>query len=554
MVNERLKVLPLVICSIVALLGGALTGCASLWEKDVVLAVVDGEPVTEDDLAYELNIAHRREDLSEGKTLNIDEYVRDLIDDRLIVMEARRTGIDQKPGIQQKIRSWITTESVRRLHEEEIVQKSSVSEGEIKDYFRKNFESFTLGLIGADSEKEAAELLEKLKDGSDFREIAMQYSSHQSKEQEGEVVYFRFQLSQSPVFEKTVLSLQAGEISDVIPIDNTYYIIKFIKREDAFEEDFDKLKGRIRASLKKEKQKLREEEVLKQLREQADVTIDQEILSSIQLDGKENMEKWSKDTRPLVTMYDLVYTVSEFVGSAKIAKKRSPDTFSKEAVIDNWIDYKLVDHEALSRQYEKRADFRTALNRYTDTLIKNAFVRTVIAQNVTVTKDDEKDYYEKHRDSFMNPARYKMQQIIVQTEDEAREIREVLMAGTDFDWLSSRRSTISAQKMKTEKKWKEKLQLPVYFQDVVDTLKPGEFSPVLETDDAQYAVIQVLAKEEASVQDYDSVKQSVFEQAFREKAQELLTSYIDQLKQDAEIDIREEAIQSLREKLEKKVD
>ncbi|MDP3048571.1 MAG: peptidyl-prolyl cis-trans isomerase [Thermodesulfovibrionales bacterium] len=112
-------------------------GCASLSQREAVLAVVDGEPITEEDLKYSLNIAHRKEDLSSAGSLNLSQYVQKLIEDRLIIDEARRSGMDQYPEVQQAIQAYILRESVVRLHDEEIVQKVFITEEEIKDYYFK---------------------------------------------------------------------------------------------------------------------------------------------------------------------------------------------------------------------------------------------------------------------------------------------------------------------------------------------------------------------------------------------------------------------------------
>lgn len=105
--------------------------------KETVLANVNGEPITEEDLKYSLNVAHRREDLSSAGALNLSQYVQKLVDDILLTEEARSAGMDKYPEVQQAIEAYILRESVVRLHDEEIVQKVFITEEEIKDYYFK---------------------------------------------------------------------------------------------------------------------------------------------------------------------------------------------------------------------------------------------------------------------------------------------------------------------------------------------------------------------------------------------------------------------------------
>ena len=109
-------------------------GCASLLQKENILAVVDGEPITEGDLKYSLSISHRKEDLSSAGTLNLSQYVQKMVDDRLIIDETRRMGMDQYPEVKQAIQAYILRESVVRLYNEEITKKVSVSEDDILNY------------------------------------------------------------------------------------------------------------------------------------------------------------------------------------------------------------------------------------------------------------------------------------------------------------------------------------------------------------------------------------------------------------------------------------
>ena len=91
----------ILMCSAVSIL--FLTGCASTAKQGNTLAFVDGEPVTDKDLEYALEVAHRREDLSSAGKLDISSYIQKLIDDRLIVQEARRMGVDTSPEVRQKV-------------------------------------------------------------------------------------------------------------------------------------------------------------------------------------------------------------------------------------------------------------------------------------------------------------------------------------------------------------------------------------------------------------------------------------------------------------------
>jgi parvulin-like peptidyl-prolyl isomerase len=520
-----------------------LVGCASVLQKENILAVVEGEPITEEDLKYSLNVTHRREDLSSASALNLSQYVQKLIDDRLIINEARSMVLDQSPEVQQAIQAYILRESVVRLHDEEIVQKVRVTEKDILEYYKKNYERFTLGLIEVDTEENAKDLLEKLRKGENFAELAQKYSTHASKKEGGKVDLTRS--SMSPFIEKAVASLKPEEFSDVIKAANKYYIIKLIKRKEAPDEELERLRGSIKPAIMKQKEKERSDEYLKYLRERATIKLDHEILSAISLGTSEELEKWSKDTRPLAGVNGTVLTVREFVASTTPYTRKS-----NEDILNSWLDRKLVDHEALSRHYENNPDLKKMLYRYENQLLKNTFVKRVIIPRIVISDKTLEDYYSKQQKSFIKPATYRIQQITVKTMDEARDILNNLKNGADFSWLAKRRSTDSAASKCGDVGWVTKVDLPEPLRNIMDTLKPGDISPIVKVD-SFYTIVHLREKIEEKVKEFNEVKDAVYRACFNEQINTMLDKYVNQLKADAQIKSYDEEIRTLEEKLQK---
>ena len=69
--------------------------------------------------------------------------------------------MDKYPEVQQAVAAYVLRESVVRLHDEEIVQKVSVTEKEIKDYYEKNYENKEFDSVKARIEKEIRKQKEK---------------------------------------------------------------------------------------------------------------------------------------------------------------------------------------------------------------------------------------------------------------------------------------------------------------------------------------------------------------------------------------------------------
>lgn len=514
------------LCSLLIFCGG----CASLSQKENILAIVNGEHITKDDLKYSLEVAHRREDLSSASTLNLSQFIQKLIDDRLIIQEARNMGMDEYPEVQQAIQTYILRESVVRLHDEEIAQKVQLTEKDIIDYYKKNYESLTLGIIEFNSEKDAKEQLELLKKGNNFtgREIVLN------------------RYSVTPQMEKAISNLKPGGISDVIKTQHKYYIMKLIDKKEAPDEELEHVRGSIEKVIRKRKERERSDEYLKYLRQQSTIKIDNELLSTLKLNSGSDEEKYLLQNKTILAEVNgSALTVGNFAMIATSNQKKS-----KEEILNDWIDRKIVDHEALSRHYEIKADLGNMVNRYKNQLLKNTFIKRAIAPQVTISEEALKDYYLTHQKKFTKPDSFKIQQITVKTLDKAQDILDNLQKGADFSWLAKRWSVDTSMENSGEMGWLTETQMTKPVREIIDTLNPGGISRIIKID-SHYRIIRLQDRKEGEVEEFNKVKNMVSKAYFEEQLNSILNAYVDELKKDAEIRINNEAVQSLEEGLQK---
>jgi len=540
-----------VLCALCSLLVFSW-GCASLrslLRGEKVLAVVEGVPITEEDLMYTLQIAHRREDLSCAGVLDLMQYVRKLIDDRLIIEEAYRMGLDQDPQIQQAIGAYILRESVVRLYNKEIVKKTRIREDDIRDCYKRNYDQVHIKLMEVEAEKEAEEILKQLQEGANFEELAKRYSIHASREKGGDIATVKFGSLDSAIKE-TISKLRPGEVSGATKTQSKYYIVKLEEKKEAPEEGFEEVKKRVEKKLRKEREKERSNEYLKYLRSKASLKIHNDVLSAIKI---EELGQWVRDSRPVIEVNGAILTAGEFSERLQAALSRRGVTANeklKENIINSWIDRKLVDDEALSRHYEREPDLNRMIRRYEDQLIKKTFCQKVIIPQITLSEETLKDYYLRHQESFLKPAKLRLRQITVKSITNAQDIVNQLRNGADFAWLAKRHSIDSAAPKGGAIGWLTRQELPEPLKEIVDTLRIGDISPVAKMDSA-YRIFRLDARPEEEVQEFDNIKDAVRAACFKARYDALFKEYTDQLRVGAQIVIDEDAIRTLEKRLRK---
>jgi len=517
----------------------SLLSCASIpSESGNIAAYVDNDPITIGDIEYSLQIAHRKEGLSKTQGINISEYLNKVIDERLLVHEARRMGMDRNPELIQKVDAYVLRESVSRLYNEEILDKVTVSEEEIIGHFKKEYEQYTLSSIETGTAEDAGIILAKLKGGMDFGMLARKFAEHEFRKGVAEATFVRKDLSKA--IKDVIDRLEPGETSDVFEAGHRYYLLKLIDRHNAPEAELKEKREDIKQAIRKIKVQQRSDEYLGFLSRKMEPEINHEVLSLIPLDGsREEISEWLQDSRALVKLRDSTLTVGEFAGMLKPGKGKS-----KDIIIKQWIDRLAVDYEALDRKYNVNSDLKEKTIRYKNKTLMKMFLKNVLSREVEISEDELMDFYQDNQYDFSRPARYKVQQITLKTEIEAEEIKKELIKGADFSWMAKSISFDNYASVGGMIGWRVKEQLPEELKEVVIELEPGEISDVMKSGDF-FRIYRLQEKIDNKVEEFVKIRRAVHKKVFSAKYKELYDSYVDKLKKEADIKINDEVVRDL---------
>lgn len=169
-----------------------------------------------------------------------------------------------------------------------IVPKQTVTDTEIKEFYDKNPETFTLPeqvrashiLITVDPAASAADrkkagelaesLLKQLKMGGDFEKLAQENSGCPSSKQGGDLGYFGKGQMVKP-FEEAVFKLKPGELSGVVETQFGFHIIKLVEKRAPSKVPFNDVKVRIADSIKRGKVRQALESLLEDARKKASI-------------------------------------------------------------------------------------------------------------------------------------------------------------------------------------------------------------------------------------------------------------------------------------------
>lgn len=222
----------------------------------------------------------------------LNNAIKTFLEDEYLAEEGYRQGLHYKPEVRKDIEMWKDF-YYANWYTLTIKNQIEISEKEIEVYIKnRSIKSEEVVLVNiqeilVDSLDKVEFILNKLKDGEDFGELAKKYSLRKwAAEKNGEFGFFP--TSMYGEIGKTAERMNVGEIFAPIETENGFSIIKLldkkIERPDSMKtEDFEVLKDKIRNELKQKKFDSERDKLVANLAQKYVRKINYDLLSSIKV-------------------------------------------------------------------------------------------------------------------------------------------------------------------------------------------------------------------------------------------------------------------------------
>jgi peptidyl-prolyl cis-trans isomerase SurA len=188
-----------------------------------------------------------------------------------------------KKQIEKKIQRMKLVNSAIKL-------ESNPGEKELRDFYQKNIDRYrgteyyrpshilfhvpkgTTPKEVREIRKKCQKVLEKIKGGEDFGEMAVLFSEDPSAKDRGDLGYFK-KGELLPAFEKEALRLQIGEVSGIVRTDFGFHLIKLLDRKGGNPLPFEEVKGKVRDDYYEQEVEKAFKQFLSSLKEKAIIEI-----------------------------------------------------------------------------------------------------------------------------------------------------------------------------------------------------------------------------------------------------------------------------------------
>jgi peptidyl-prolyl cis-trans isomerase SurA len=185
-------------------------------------------------------------------------------------------------------------------------------------------------------------------------------------------------------------------------------------------------------------------------------------------------------------------------------------------------------------------------------IITQQVIGKEVGQKLSVTKEEEKKFYEDHKTDLEQPEQIRLSEILVSTEkkgngDEAQQVAaaqakaqdllEQIRKGASFDDIAKKNSDGPTASQGGDLGYFRRGTLAKELEDKTFAMKPNEVSEVIRTKQG-FVILSVREHQMAGVPALGDVEPRVQDALYMQKLQPALRSYLQKLREEAFIEIK----------------
>ena len=419
-------------------LAGGLTGCGEPPEKIVaVVGEVEIGVAEVEGFAARLDEALRSKESGDAARR---EYVGTLVGEELLVMEGRARGLDMDPGFEDDLERRFRQKVVSNYHRDRLGPAVQVSEAEIgEEFVRRGYNRLKeLSRIVVATLEEAEALHRELQQGARFDSLARVHSLDRSTAPQGGLLgrITWPEAERAGIRQYVFTALAPGELSAPVELAEVYQLVQCSWEGEG---DITPYRGQLHRELVREKFTLAHNALVESLRVALDLQPQPGSLDVLIARAPGESLSEAEAATPLYTFTGGAITAGDYIRIFVLAGKPPAlgDSSRVVAAARKVAANALIWQAARDAGYPTREEMLSWRQRKKRDLLIQALRRIEATEKVVVTDVEVKQYYEEHPGDFRRPTQVWLDEILVETREEAGEVRGRLEGGESFADLAA---------------------------------------------------------------------------------------------------------------------
>jgi len=555
-------------------------------EGDRIIAIVGNDIILESDLQYQMQMYARQNNVTSINPAIAQQIFQQMLTDKIILAKAeqdsvivkdeevnkeldfRLKSLIQQVGSEQriqevygmplvKIRLTLKEDLVKKMMSDKLKRKKfsnpvKVSDKEVRDFYNTYGDSlppaseeFEMSHIFisrklTDGEKQiskakALQILDSVKAGTDFSELAKRNSDDKGSAVNGGDLGFAKKGVFVKEFEEALNKLSIGEVSDVVETEFGYHIIKVTDKKlyPTFEED----KENLKKIYKQSRYQGEYDSLIAHLKIKYNFKVNDNNLhyiasrsDSVKIGGDHPKMAEIKDTEVLSYTGNSVKAL-EFLnklnGSNDYLNKLITFDLLKGAANKLGADY-LLDEEALNLE-KTNAEFASLMEDYRNGIFIFKLQDEEVWSKISFDSTKLYNYYTSTKGNYVFPDRINFSEIFSHKDSLINHYYSLLKKGADFDSVAAKYTERQGYAEKAGNYGLVEINNSPLSEEANKLKNSGDYSNPF-ADAGGFSIVKLVAKESSRVKTFEEAKAEV-SGAFQEsESRRLEQEYIDKLK------------------------
>lgn len=203
-------------------------------------------------------------------------------------------------------------------------------------------------------------------------------------------------------------------------------------------------------------------------------------------------------------------------------------------ITDELVNQELLYLDALDKKLDEDPAFIKEVELAKINILKQ-FALANLFKDLEVTDDELQEYYESHKQHFTRPMQINASHILVDSEEEAKEIKGRIEAGESFESLAEELSNCPSKEAGGNLGTFSPGQMVKEFDEVCQEIEVGKLSDPIKTQFG-YHIIKVNDRQDPSTISFDEAKDDMLKQYTAIKQQELYLNKTIELQKDYKVE------------------
>ena len=489
------------------------------------------------------------------------DNLQTLIDREVLLLEANERGLQRDEEVLAELAKRETKALADAMLRRNVEAKVSVTEDDIeKAYARPGWgEKVVTMEIFVPNQEQARQVQAFLAQGEDFAEVGRQFAADlYYGVHTGEMRQVAYSPFDSPRdLAQAVFALPAGGVTEPLPLHGGFVIAKVAERRRA---ELVEIEDGIREALGDEQQKQLRESYLRHLKWDLETVFDAEgmdiVVSVLQGAVRYADLDETQRQRPVYAFEGLQMDVAEVLEAVRPSGRLWPEATAdavNEKLSESHFPTRLMAHDARRKGLDKTEAFARSHELALGNLMLMKLREQILAEIPAPTEDELLAFYEEHKHRFRSPPHAQLEEILLETPSEARQLAAQIEAGAE--WAELARAHSQRRNAEDGLLYVSESQAPFLgeaWMNVVMNAELNQLQGPIQTRGG-YSIFRVIERYPEIYYGLDlaRVRNSV-ERDVRERAErEFFNSYLRDLRQKyaEQIDVYEEHLRYLDDEL-----